>query len=216
MGQRGIMKKLAILLLSQLLCFQAFAWRESNGGNGVEAEAKAMANQILNDLWRIPVLQQYYVASEYDIVQKKGLKGKNETNAYTITDSKGGQSLIFLDEDSWNSLNFTQKRYLLLHELTHIMFFKDSQYNFSQLALDKLAKYDKLVAKYPDSEYPIETEIVNSLKSCQLTSFVTTYLLIGNLQYPISETNKTIQQLVLESKCDNIKNYGPLKAQLKS
>lgn len=208
------MKKLAILLLGQLLCFQAFAWRESNGGNGVEAEAKAIASQVVKDLWRIPILRQYYIVSEYDIVQKKGLllKSKLETNAYTVTDSKGGQSLIFIDENGWNTLNFAQKRFLLLHELTHIMFFRDSQYNFSQLALDKMANYDKLVEKYPDSEFPIETEIVNSIKSCKLTTFVTTYLLIGNLQYVIEATNKTIQQLVIESSCDNIKNYAPLKA----
>ncbi|MEA9355747.1 hypothetical protein SHI21_06030 [Bacteriovorax sp. PP10] len=212
------MKKLAILLLSQMLCFQAFAWRESNGGNGIEAEAKAIASQIVKDLWRVPVLRKYYIASEYNIVQQQGLRLKTdqEIGAYTVSDSKGGVNMIFVNsaEDQWPKLSFAQKRYLLLHELTHVMFFKDSQYDFSQIALDKMEKYDKLVAKYPDSEYPIETEIVNSVNSCKLTTFVTTYLLIGDLQYVMETTNKTIQQLILESSCDSIKNYAPLKAQM--
>lgn len=208
------MKKLAILLLSQLLCFQAFAWRESNGGNGVEAEAKAMSEQIVKDLWRIPILRKYYVAKEYYIAQGHGLRLKDnkEVDAYTVTDSKGGVSMIFVNEDGWPKLNYEQKRYLLLHELTHVMFFIDSEYDFSQIALDKMEKYDKLVAKYPDSQYPIETEIVNSLNSCKITSFIPTYLLVGDLQYVMETTNKTIQQLILESSCDSIKNYAPLKA----
>jgi hypothetical protein len=218
MGQRGIMRKLAILLLSQMLCFQAFAWRESNGGNGIEAEAKAIASQIVKDLWRVPVLRKYYTAAEYDIVQKTGLRLKTdqEIGAYTVSDSKGGVSMIFVNssEDQWPKLSFEQKRYLLLHELTHVMFFRDSQYDFSQIAIEKMEKYDKLAAKYPDSEYPIETEIVNSVNSCKLTTFVTTYLLIGDLQYVMETTNKTIQQLILESNCDSIKNYAPLKAMM--
>lgn len=218
MGQRGIMKKLAILLLSQLLCFQAFAWRESNGGNGAEAEAKSIADQVLKDLWRIPVLQKLYNDSDYDIVQSKGLrlKDKSKVDAYAVTDSKGGVSMIFIDEATWPTLTYQQKRLLLLHELTHIKFYRDTDYNYSQLAIAKMEKYDKLAAKYPNSEYPIEKEIINSLESCDLTSFVTSYLLIGDLQYEMQTTNKTVQQLILDSKCNNIKNYAPLKARLNS
>lgn len=212
------MKKLAILLLSQLLCFQAFAWRESNGGNGAEAEAKSIADQVLKDLWRIPVLQKLYNDSDYDIVQSKGLrlKDKSKVDAYAVTDSKGGVSMIFIDEATWPTLTYQQKRLLLLHELTHIKFYRDTDYNYSQLAIAKMEKYDKLAAKYPNSEYPIEKEIINSLESCDLTSFVTSYLLIGDLQYEMQTTNKTVQQLILDSKCNNIKNYAPLKARLNS
>jgi len=213
MGQRGIMKKLAILLLSQLLCFQAFAWRESNGGNGVEAEAKKIANELLIEMWRIPILRVYYQPSDYEIIKGKNLKLKTGyVDAYTVTDTFNSQSLIFIDEVKWANLNEDQKRYLLLHELTHIMFFVDKDYDFSQIAIQKMQKYNQLSRKYPQSEYPFEVEMISAVKECKLSSFITSYLLVGDLNYKMNTTNETIQELVLKSDCNEIKNYAPLKA----
>lgn len=206
------MKKLAILLLSQLLCFQAFAWRESNGGNGVEAEAKKMANELLIEMWRIPILRVYYQSSDYDIIQGKNLKLKTGyVDAYTVTDTFNSQSLIFIDENKWVKFSEDQKRYLLLHELTHIMFYVDKDYDFSQIAIGKMEKYKQLAKKHPHSDYPFEDEMIQAVKECKLTSFITSYLLVGDMKYEMQTTNETIQALVSKSDCSAIKNYPPLK-----
>ena len=206
------MKKLAIILLSQLMCFQAFAWRESNGGNGVEAEAKNIAYNLLNDMWKVPVLRVLYQNSEYDIIQRKNLKLDGmKTDAYTVSNTESEKTLIFIDQDNWITLDLNQKRLLILHEVTHFMFHRDSQYVFSQFAIDKMANYWKLAAKYPASEFPFEDELINSVKSCSLLPFISSYLLVADVNYQISTSNKTVKELVLESNCEAIKNYAPLK-----
>lgn len=209
------MKKLIIVILSQLMCFQAFAWRESNGGNGVAAEAMEIANTLLIDIWKVPALRVHYRYSDYLIIPEYNVKLRGESvDAYTITDTKAEKSLVIIDIDKWDARTPEQKRLLILHEMTHFMSFKDHGYNFSLLALDKISKYKKLEQKYPDAEFPINTEIVATLKACNLSNFVLTYLLVGDLNYLLIENNKTILELVEQSKCDNIKNYPPLKKQM--
>lgn len=206
------MKNLAIILLSQLLCFQAFAWRESNGGNGVEAEAARVADKLTKELWQVPALRVYYHASEYKIIQRSKLKLNGEKkDAYTVTNNEGEITLIFIDEDNWKSLNASQKRLLVLHELTHFMFYIDREYNFSQFALGKLEKYKKLAQKYPHNDFPIEEEMISAVQKCNLTSFITAYLLVMDVKYEMETTNGTVQELVMNSKCEEIKNYAPLK-----
>lgn len=209
------MKKLAIILLSQLMCFQAFAWRESNGGNGVEAEAKNIAYNLLNDMWKIPVLRVLYQDSDYDIIQRKNLKLDGmKTDAYTVSNTESEKTLIFIDQDNWNTLDFNQKKLLILHEMTHFMFHRDTQYIFSNMAVGKMEHYWKLASKYPTSEFPFEDEMINSVKSCSLVPFISSYLLVADVNYQMNSSNKTVKELVLESNCDAIKNYAPLKQQL--
>lgn len=210
------MKKLIILLLSQLFCFQAFAWRESNGGNGVAAEAMDIVRELMTEVWKIPSLRIYYIPKDFDIVPRTGLRLDGDPiDAYTVTDTELVVTpIVFIDEVRWGKNDMARKRKLMIHEMTHFMFYKDAGYNYSQLALEKLTKYEKLAAKYPNAELPIDEEIMSTLKECKLAPFISSYLLIGDLNYVISATNKTIQQLVLKSKCDAIKNYPPLIEQI--
>lgn len=212
MGQRGTMKKLIIIILSQLMCFQAFAWRESNGGNGVTAEAMKIANTLLDEIWQVPVLRTYYVASDFLIIPERNLKldGK-PVDAYTHTNTAADNTLVFIDIDKWNARTKEQKRLLILHELTHFMSLIDHGYKISYSTLDKIDRFKKLEAKYPNAEYPIDQEIITTLKLCNLTNFVLAYLLIGDLNHVVEEKNKSISQLVEQSKCSNIQNYAPLK-----
>ena len=211
------MKILGILILGQLICSQAFAWRESNGGNGISAEAKSIANKLISDMWKIPSVRVYYQLKDYDVIPQKNLYLKKEkVDAYTLVNTEAEKTLIFIDEDKWNARDYTQKRFLMLHELTHFMFHKDESYMFSDLVITKLERYKKLEQKYPDSDYPIEDEIVSSLQECRLTNFVVSYLLVGSIDYELEGQGKTVYRLINESKCDNIKLYGPLQSALHS
>lgn len=210
------MKKLIIVILSQLLCFQAFAWRESNGGNGVSAEAMDVVRELMIDIWKIPSLRGYYTPKEFNIISKPNLRlNGNPIDAYTVTDNeKVITPTVFIDEDRWDKNDMRRKRMLMIHEITHFMFYKDASYNYSQLALDKLTRYEKLAAKYPDAQWPIDEEMMSTLKECKVASFILSYLLVADLNYVVTAKNKTIQQLILESNCDAIKNYPPLKTQM--
>jgi len=206
------MKKLIIIILSQLMCFQAFAWRESNGGNGVTAEAMKIANSLMDEIWQVPVLRTYYIASDFLIIPEYKLKlDGRPVDAYTHTNTAAENTLIFIDIDKWNARTLEQKRLLILHELTHFMSFTDHGYKFSYLTLEKIDRYKKLEAKYPNADYPLDEEIKTTLKLCNLNHFVLTYLLIGDLNYVIAGKDKTILELIEQSKCSNIKNYAPLK-----
>lgn len=209
------MKKLIIVILSQLMCFQAFAWRESNGGNGVAAEAMGIANTLINEIWKVPALRVHYRFKDYLILPEYNVKLQGKpVDAYTITDTKATKALVIIDINKWDARTLDQKRLLLLHELTHFMSFIDHDYKFSLLTLDKINRYKKLEQKYPDAEFPINEEIVATLKSCNLSSFILTYLLVGDLNYVLMDKNTTILELVEQSKCENIKNYEPLKKEM--
>lgn len=206
------MKKLIIIVLSQLMCFQAFAWRESNGGNGVTAEAMSIANTLMEEIWRVPVLRTYYVASDFLIIPERNLKLEGKpVDAYTHTNTSADNTLIFIDTDKWNARTLEQKRLLILHELTHFMSFTDHGYKFSYLTLGKIDRYKKYEAKYPNAEYPIDSEILTTLKLCNLNNFVLAYILIGDINHVVQEKGQSILELVEQSKCSNIQNYAPLK-----
>lgn len=205
------MKKLLIILFAQILCSQAYAWRESNGGNGTVAEATKLITELTETIWNIPSLRDSFIVRPYTIEPSVNLKldGK-EVDAYTTHDrTRTTPATIYIDVNKWAKLSEEQKKLLVLHEITHFMYLVDINYIHSQYILSKIEKYNKVVSRHPNSFLPIDDELVYTVKSCKLVSFTNTFLLIANTNYYLTDEGKTIAQLVEESDCDRIKEYGP-------
>lgn len=211
------MRKLTLIILSHLMCFSAFAWRESNGGTGVAAEASQVAHTLLDDIFAIPALTKFYFPKPFDVQSKTNLTLDGQSvDAYTITDTeKEIANTIYVDSDNWNKMSALQKRLLMLHEVTHFMGVTDFAYTSSQMTIDKLEKYEKLKLQYPLSNYPIDTELVATVAKCDLLSFVNVYRLVLDIDYKMPSDNKTIRNLIEESSCTTIKEYAPLKDLMK-
>lgn len=202
-----MMNKIGLILIAAFTSINAYAWRESNGGIGVVAEAHLITHHLVSEMFEVPALNKNYDLSKpYSITSRENLTLNGQiVDAYTENDWNNEAVLIYVNSTSWSTLSDLQKRALLLHELTHFMNRIDYDYAYSVKVLGMLERSEEIRTRRLISDYPLEDEIIESIDKCSLRSFNGVYDLIGSLKYTFIEKEQTLEQYIEASSCQRIK-----------
>ncbi len=203
------MNKIILALTISFFTMNAHAWRESNGGNGVVAEAHMFADSLIKEMHQVPALLEAYHLRPYAISAKENLTLNGQpVDAVTEIDWDKEYVVVFINASTWDKLSYTQKRTLILHELTHFMSRIDDNYTYSRKVLDMLTRNYEIQNKHRDSDFPLEEEVINSIDNCSLRNFTKVYDLLGSLDYKLElkEQKQTLGQYIEASTCKRIKD----------
>ena len=172
-------KTIIILFIASVSLFSsnAFAWRESNGGNGVAAERAVIAAALVKDLKHIPIM-----SSDYDFTKN----------------IRRGAGLVGISvEETTNDL--------LEKILAQTCRTGACPLDAAQVT-KLLAQYNEIKNKHFNTSFSIDREIVQSVKACEMNRFEKAFELVGDYNYKLKNVSKKIADLLAESKCSENKD----------
>jgi hypothetical protein len=119
-----------------------------NYAEEVDSELKPYLDKFLRDLNNFEII---YDIPKTIILKLKNLDKKELTrhsHAISLGFNQNDLVEIYINTDSWNSFNKTQKYYVIYHELCHDILNLDdlieSDRNYGQIMYPKISKYDNL------------------------------------------------------------------------